>query len=67
MRVALEKPQEKGGSGLTTLPSDLGIRGVPDLEKVSLSNKEVTAPLYKNNTDKNGFFAVAKNRNRRKR
>ena len=28
--------------------------------KVSLSNKEVTAPLYKNNTDKNGFFAVAK-------
>ena len=61
MRVALEKPQEKeGGAGLTTLASDLGIRGVADLEKVSLSNKEVTAPLYKNNTDKNGFFSVAK-------
>tara|TARA_B100000287_G_scaffold399358_1_gene417540 strand:- start:6349 stop:18570 length:12222 start_codon:yes stop_codon:yes gene_type:complete len=58
IRRELEQPVNKGGSDLITMSRDLGSRTADNLERIELSNKEVTAPLYPNNTDKNGFFAL---------
>ena len=58
IRKELEQPVNKGGSDLITMSTDLGARTADNLERIQLSNKEVTAPLYPNNTDKNGFFSL---------